>query len=188
VQVLVALGGNLNNQGLRPAQMIRVAFDQMQALGLQVEIKSRLFTNPAFPAGSGPDYVNAVALLRVAPDLTPDSTFSHLSAVENAHGRQRQQRWGGRSLDIDILAMGDLVWPDLPCFRHWAGLDPALQRQLAPEQMIVPHPRLQDRAFVLVPLMDVAPEWRHPVWGKTVRQMLAELPPADIASVIPLDD
>ena len=60
------------------------------------------------------------------------------------------------------------------------------QRQHAPNQLILPHPRLQDRAFVLVPLADVAPDWRHPVLGHTVAEMVADLPDDEVAAVTPL--
>ena len=65
-------------------------------------------------------------------------------------------------------------------------LAPKDQQLAAPDRLILPHPRMQDRAFVLVPLCDIAPDWRHPVLGKTAVQMAAELPLADRAAVVPL--
>ncbi|TMV71653.1 2-amino-4-hydroxy-6-hydroxymethyldihydropteridine diphosphokinase, partial [Thioclava sp. BHET1] len=104
--------------------------------------------------------------------------------VEAAHGRARAARWGGRTLDLDLIAVGDLVAPDAEVQASWRALDPQLQRERAPDRLILPHPRLQDRAFVLVPVADVAPEWRHPLLGITVRDMLDRLPAADIAGVV----
>ena len=91
-----------------------------------------------------------------------------------------------RTLDIDLLALGDSVLPDAETQDNWRGLDPALQARRAPDRLILPHPRLQDRAFVLVPLADVAPGWVHPRTGQSVAAMLGVLPEADVAQVKPL--
>lgn len=98
-------------------------------------------------------------------------------------GRERGTRWGQRTLDLDLLAMGDLVLPDAQVYAHWRDLPLEDQARRAPEQLILPHPRLQDRAFVLVPLSDVAPDWRHPVLGRTVLEMRDALSPEALAEV-----
>ena len=118
--------------------------------------------------------------------MTADDILAHLLAVEMEFGRERKRRWGMRTLDLDLVAWGDLILPDRSVFDHWRRLDPALQAQAAPDRLILPHPRLQDRAFVLVPLADVAPEWCHPVLGLTVLQMIEALAQADRRVVVPL--
>lgn len=95
-------------------------------------------------------------------------------------GRQRDgSRWGARGIDIDLLAMGDQVAPNAAVQDEWRGLAPDRQQATAPDRLILPHPRMQDRAFVLVPLADVAPQWRHPRTGASVAEMLAALPAAE---------
>lgn len=145
---------------------------------------SRLFSTPCFPVGAGPDYVNAAALIET--ELTPEGLLRRLHEVEAMFGRQRVQRWGQRTLDLDLLAYGDLVLPDGATQDHWRALALDQQTKEAPQELILPHPRLQDRAFVLVPLAEIAPDWRHPRLGLTVRQMLSRLEMAEIDAVRPL--
>ncbi len=94
-------------------------------------------------------------------------------------GRKRTVRWGARTVDLDLLAVGAEIRPDRATQDHWRNLAPADQAIKAPDQLILPHPRIQDRAFVLVPLADIAPDWVHPILGKTVLEMLNDLPEAD---------
>jgi len=186
MKVLIALGANLINQGVSPHETLVQAFRDIEAEGFSVVKRSHFFRTPAFPVGSGPDYVNAAAHVEIAGSLTPEQVYAPLAKIEAKHGRERLQRWGGRTLDIDILAMEGRVAPDRAAFLHWANLDSAAQRQTAPNQMIVPHPRLHERAFVLVPLLDIAPDWQHPVYGQTVRQMHDALPKIERDGVVPL--
>tara|TARA_R110002072_G_scaffold118096_5_gene249366 strand:- start:4317 stop:4589 length:273 start_codon:yes stop_codon:yes gene_type:complete len=90
-------------------------------------------------------------------------------------------------VDLDLIAMGDTVLPDAKTQALWRKLAFDQQSVRAPNELILPHPRLQDRAFVLVPLADIAPDWRHPLIGKTVREMLNDLPEADKKGVWPME-
>ena len=184
-EALVALGANLPSPAGAPVATLKAALAQLQARhGVQISGLSRFFTTPAFPAGSGPDYVNACALLRTG--LEPEALLAALHAVEGALGRRRAARWGARGIDLDLLAMGDRVLPDAATVDHWRGLSLDRQKTLAPGRLILPHPRLQDRAFVLVPLAEIAGAWRHPLSGQSAAEMLAVLPQADRDAIRPL--
>ena len=186
VQALVAFGANLPFEGEQPVKTIASALKALAAEDLSVLAFSRLYATPCFPAGAGPDYVNAAAVIESGPESDPASILQRLHRIEAHFGRIREQRWGMRTLDVDLLATGDSVLPDAETQDAWRMLAPEAQIRRAPEQLILPHPRLQDRAFVLVPLADVAPDWVHPRTGLTVRQMLDALPKADREAVKPL--
>ena len=183
---LLAFGANLPFDGMTPDQTVHAAVSSFPSVNLAPPELSRLFATPCFPAGAGPDYVNAAALLQVDQSLSAKMLLARLHQLENMFGRQRNARWGMRTLDIDLLAFGDLILPDEATQAYWRNLDPALQARAAPDQLILPHPRLQDRAFVLVPLADVAPNWRHPLLHLTVAQMVAALPAGDLSEMRPL--
>ena len=116
-------------------------------------------TDPVGPPQ--PPYLNMVAELET--ELSPKGLLAEMLRVEKALGRERRERWGPRTLDLDLLLYGDLVLEE-------AGLS-------------VPHPRLHERAFVLVPLLDLLPEGRHPLLGQSFAELLASL---NASSVRPL--
>jgi 2-amino-4-hydroxy-6-hydroxymethyldihydropteridine diphosphokinase len=181
--VFIALGGNLPLGGMVPTQTLAQALTALSGRGMAQIAVSRFYATPCFPTGAGPDYVNAAAAFSVPEGM---DVLALLHEVEARFGRARSSRWAGRTLDLDLLAEGETVQPDLETWTRWHDLAPADQARLAPDRLILPHPRLQDRAFVLVPLADVAPDWHHPVLQKTVAQMLAALPLAEIQAVRPL--
>ncbi|WP_373050546.1 2-amino-4-hydroxy-6-hydroxymethyldihydropteridine diphosphokinase [Thalassovita aquimarina] len=180
--VLIALGANLPLDGDLPADTLRKAIRILRAGGLDVVEESRFFKTPCFPAGAGPDYINAA--IRCRTDWRPEKILEFLHKVEMDFGRVRLSRWGGRTLDLDIIAIDNQISPDRDAVRQWMELPVAQQMQAAPKQLILPHPRIQDRAFVLVPLADVAPGWKHPLLGKTVTELCDELPAEARAAVV----
>ncbi|WP_158746129.1 2-amino-4-hydroxy-6-hydroxymethyldihydropteridine diphosphokinase [Acidisphaera sp. L21] len=153
--ILVALGANLPTQsGIAPLETCRRAAAALDGLvGLRCVALSRWFATQPMPPSGQPPYINGVARLEGMVD--PAVLLAALQAVELAHGRQRSTPNAARTLDLDIIAMGDLV-------------------RTAPDPTI-PHPRMHERAFVLAPLLDVAPNWRHPVLNQSARALLDAL-------------
>lgn len=182
---LLALGANLPSLAGPPIETLRRALCLLADQGLALHAVSRFWTSPAHPAGSGPDYVNAAAL--IATERPPQSVLDTLHGIEAALGRTRSgRRWDARGIDLDLIGMDDHVLPDAAAQDHWRALPPAEQARIAPDRLILPHPRMQDRGFVLLPLAEIAPGWTHPRTGLTVGQMLAALPKGARAGIVPL--
>lgn len=182
--VLLALGSNLASTYGEPADNVLLAMEKIEALGGKIIAASPLYATPSFPPGNGADFVNAA--LHVSATWTVEEALTNCHQIEAALERKRAQRWGARTLDVDLIGHDDAICPDAQTHQHWRALSLEAQQRETPDQLVVPHPRVQERAFVLVPLADVAPDWVHPILGKTVKQMLAALDPADVAAVKPL--
>lgn len=152
---------------------------------LAITAISRFWQSPAWPRGSGPDYVNAVIALKTR--LPAKQLLAVLHQIEADLGRHRDGgRWQARGIDLDLIAWGDQVLPDVATQDHWRDLPAQEQGRIAPEQLILPHPRMQDRGFVLVPLAEIAPGWHHPRLGRSAAQLLADLPAPALADMKPI--
>ena len=161
--ILIAIGGNLASAGGRtPLETCQWAAGQLARLpGLELRKVSRWFATAPVPASDQPRFVNGAAWLSGAAE--PCRLLDALQAIEAAAGRVRGVPNAARTLDLDLLAMDDLV--------------------MATPRLVLPHPRLQDRAFVLAPLHDVRPDWTHPVLGLGVAAMLAAVPGQDVQAL-----
>lgn len=182
---LVALGANLPSEEGGPLPTLEAALSRLDMRGARVVARSRWYRTPAWPVGAGPEFVNGAARLESA--LAPAALLDLLHDVERDLGRVRAGRWGARVCDIDLLAADQRMLPDAETLRAWMDLAPEDQARRVPRELILPHPRMHQRGFVLAPLADVAPDWRHPVVGETVREMLAGLSAAEMSGIEPLE-
>ena len=155
--ILLGLGGNLNSPEFGPpVRVLGTALEQLQHAGVRLCLRSPWYRSAPVPASDQPWFINGV--VRVHTALAPQALLALLHRIEMRLGRRRGIRWAARIIDLDLLAYGD---------RIIAGN--------GENGLILPHPRLHERAFVLAPLADVAPAWRHPILGKTPGEMLAVL-------------
>lgn len=182
---LIALGANLPSAAADVGETLRSAARILhENPNTTITTFSRFWKTPAMPAGSGPDFVNAALTLRTtlsAPDL-----LTLLHDIEAHFGRDRGTgRWSARVLDLDLIGYDDLVLPNRNIQQDWMTLPLERQKIDTPETLILPHPRLQDRGFVLAPLAEIAPEWIHPVTGQSVAEMLTALPDEAIRGMTP---
>lgn len=158
--ILIAIGANLPREGgSTPIETCRWAVGRIAAIpGLRVVAVSAWYESAPVPPSGQPPYVNGV--VNVAGEIDPATLLAALQAIEAEAGRRRTVANAARPLDLDIVAMGSCV-RDAP--------DP-----------ILPHPRAEERAFVLLPLRDVAPDWRNPRTGHGVGAAIASLPAQEI--------
>ncbi len=184
---LVALGANLPSERATLQDIICSALISLHnSDGIEISAVSRFWHTPAEPIGSGPNYVNCAATILTS--LPAESALQRLHQIEADFGRDRSTgRWSSRVLDLDLIAWQDRIAPDAGTLRHWINLPPDQQLRDAPDRLILPHPRMQDRGFVLAPLAEIAPDWRHPLTGQRVIEMLRELGSDGLAGMTPFD-
>jgi 2-amino-4-hydroxy-6-hydroxymethyldihydropteridine diphosphokinase len=152
--ILIALGANLPSPAGGPQQTLEAALERLEASGVHIAARSRWYRTAPVPVSDQPWFVNGVA--RVETALEPAALLMLLRQVEEAFGRQRTMPNAARTLDLDIIDYDNRV-------ENTA-------------ELTLPHPRMQDRAFVLLPLAELAPGWRHPTLGKTVENLISDLP------------
>lgn len=185
--ILVAFGANEPIGGHDPTSTIKASVtDLSQNSTLSIRQLSRMYRTPAWPPGNGPDFTNAVALIET--QLATLEILPILHRVEERYGRERDVRWGPRSLDLDFLGRGDEIAPNRQVVISWMKTEPIDGVVSAPDQLVLPHPRLHERAFVLGPAHDVAPDWVHPILGKTISELFANLPRDDRESIQVIDE
>lgn len=163
--ILIGLGANLPHPRYgSPRQTLEAALRELERRGVRLVARSRWYRSAPVPPSDQAWFVNGVAV--VESELSPRALLELLHAVEADFGRKRRERNEARTIDLDLLVYGTRV-------------------EAGPEAPILPHPRMAERAFVILPLAELAPDWRHPVSGLTARELAATLPEQ---AVEPLND
>lgn len=168
LDVLVGLGANRRGAeacGIRAT--LQRALDIFPAYGIDVLARSSWYLSEPVSDIPQESYVNGVA--KVCTQWPPLQLLAALQRVERAFARKRSReiRWGPRTLDLDLLSYGDIIYAPGSC----SG------------RLILPHPRMEQRAFVLVPLAELLPSWRHPLHGRSALALLSSLPKREILSL-----
>ena len=154
--IYIALGTNLGKR----LENLRAAIEAM-APDVSVQAKSHVYETPPWGYEDQPAFLNMV--VKAETGLEPETLLKYLKQIEAGLGREKSVRWGPRLIDLDILFYDDLVLDTPP--------------------LVIPHPRLHERTFVLVPLADVAAEYVHPLLGERVWELLHTV---DVSGIKPL--
>lgn len=176
-EAFIGFGANMPSPAGAPHETVAAALRLLERAGASVKSISRLRGTRAHPPGSGPDFVNGVA--EVAAPGSAEALLTRLHEVEAALGRPPRDpeapRWRARGVDLDLLSWGDRVAPDRAEVARWMEMSDADCVQTLPTALLLPHPRLHLRAFVLDPLAEIAPKWRHPILDATAAELLDAL-------------
>ncbi len=169
--ILLGLGANLPSVLGPPLVTLEAALSRLEAHGVRVAARARWRRTPPWPPGSDhPDYVNGAA--RLETDLEPEALLALLLEVEAEMGRTREAVWAPRACDLDLLTYGQALRPDPETWRRLAAAEHPPEDQ---PFLVLPHPRLHLRFFALEPAAELAPEWRHPVFGLELGRMALRL-------------
>lgn len=162
--IFIGIGANLPSSFGSPCETCQRALEALAEAGLRLTGQSRWYESAPVPASDQPWYVNGVVAVETAED--PAGLLAILHRTEALFGRVRRTRNEARVLDLDLLDYHGLVRP-------------------GPAAPILPHPRLRDRAFVLLPLAELAPEWHHPATGEAISRLIAGLDPVQDSRPLP---
>ena len=152
--ILIALGANLPSKYGEPEETLKAALRALEARGVDVVRQSSVWLTAPVPVSDQPWYRNAVICVKTS--LEPFELLELLHEVEAEFGRVRAAKNEARALDLDLLAYDDLI--------------------INENGFTVPHSRMSERAFVLKPLQEVAPGWKHPVSGRLIEDLITDLP------------
>jgi len=159
--ILIGLGSNVEGPWGSPEETVREAIKRLDGTETRVVKASRLLLSKPVGPIEQDDYINGAAILETS--LNPEALMKHLHDLELEADRRRTVRWAPRTLDIDLLDYNGII-------RKGDGVADGHQKPLN-----LPHPAIAERGFVLAPVCEIAPDWRHPVTSRTAAEMLIDL-------------
>ena len=179
---VLVLGSNLSSEFGNSAETLKECVEDIRSYpAIESLSESTWYISSSFLDEREPKYVNVG--IRLSTNLKPIELINLTSALEKKFGRIRQRRWEPRTCDIDILLCNQLILPSKARFKQWLTLDFSDQKKLVPNELILPHPRLQERTFFLKPLNDLQPNWIHPFLKTKAKEMLDSLPPNELENI-----
>ena len=152
--ILIGLGANIPSLEYGPPKKtLEAALNSFIRVGIQIKKQSRWYSSIPIPKSNQPSYTNSV--VEVKTQLSPHDLLNVLLDIEIKFGRKRSEVNAAREIDLDLLAYGDLI--------------------IEQSRLHIPHPRIAERAFVLMPICDINPGWRHPKTGKSAKEMAIDI-------------
>ena len=156
--ILIALGSNLSGPWGSPTETLMSALGELNKMPLRLVKASTLIETQPWGDTNQPNFVNAVAIIETA--LSADALIRKLQMIERQAGRKRRKRWGPRALDLDIIDYKGEI---------------RMLRQAHSKSLTLPHPEIAARNFVLRPIAEIAPRWKHPLTHQTAQSMIHKL-------------
>lgn len=174
--IVIGLGSNLTTKKfLTSKEILEAAISLLREKDLDVKNISNFYETEPVPKSDQPWFVNAA--IRVETSFAADKLLNILHDVENELGRVRKERWEARIIDLDLLCYNDLIVPNE---KAWSKK----VKEEVPKGVIIPHIRLHERDFVLIPMNDVAADWQHPIFKKNTQKLLDDLDSVGIVRLL----
>lgn len=161
--IFIGIGANLSSSRFgSPRRVCEEALKEIEKQGIEIKGMSGWYRSQPVPVSDQPWYINGVCAVETA--LSPQDLLARLHAIEEKFGRVRKIRNEARIIDLDLLAYDNEVSKE-------------------GESLVLPHPRMHERAFVMLPLVEIAPAWRHPVSGLSGQELIGALPPGQVTEL-----
>jgi 2-amino-4-hydroxy-6-hydroxymethyldihydropteridine diphosphokinase len=147
-EVYLSLGGNLGDR----EKNLFLAIDLLKKENITITAISKIYETASWGINDQPDFLNLV--IKIYSNLNAEELLEKILHIEKLMGRTREKKWGSRLIDIDIIAYGNEIYNS--------------------EKLKIPHPYLQERKFVLIPLKEIEPNWHHPILNKNIDELLSK--------------
>ena len=174
-EYVLILGANLPSKFGDSAATLQLCIESIKSEPtIELMSQSKWYESESFPDNSKPKFVNVG--IKIISNLNAYQILKIIDLIEKGFGRIRKSRWDSRVCDIDIIYCNKKIIPNRNILEKWMTMKIEEQLVATPHTLILPHPRIQDRLFFLYPLNQLSPNWRHPILGKTAKEILDSIP------------